>query len=473
MCCFLSACSVGPKYKTPPAPVPPAFKEPPPDNFKETDQWKPAAPRDDTLRGNWWEMFGDTQLNDLEAQVNTSNQNIAAAEAQFRAARAAVQAARSGLFPTLTLNAGTTRSGGGGNRAVVGAGNVVRASSGTFYTFPLDLSYEVDVWGRVRRTMEASAATAQASAADLETIRLSTHAELALDYFELRGLDEEQRLFEQTVAGFEEALQLTTNRFNQGVVSEVDVDQARTQLETAHAQAIDLDVQRAQFEHAIAIFTGKPPAELTLARGAFTGEPPVIPVALPSELLERRPDVASAERRVAFANAEIGLARAAFFPTISLTAAGGFSSSMISSLFSWPSRFWSIGPAFSEMVFDAGRRGAAVREAEASYDATVAIYRQDVLTAFQDVEDNLAALRILSEEARQQDIADESAQRSLDLTLVRYRGGITIYTEVITAQNALLANQRAAIGIRTRRMTASVLLVKALGGGWDRSQLPQ
>src|SRR6266436_4871474 len=298
--CFLSACSVGPKYKTPPAPVPPAFKEPPPDNFKETDEWKPAAPQDDRLRGNWWEMFSDPQLNDLEAQVNVSNQNIAAAEAQFRAARAAVQAARSGLFPSLTLNAGSTRSGGGGNRAVVGAGNVVRASNGTFYTLPLDLSYEADVWGRVRRTIEAAAATAQASAGDLETIRLSTHAELALDYFELRGLDEEQRLFDQTVAGFEQALELTTNRFNQGVVSEVDVDQARTQLETARAQAIDLGVQRAQFEHAIAVFTGKPPAELTLARGAFTGEPPVIPVALPSELLERRPDVASAERRVAF-----------------------------------------------------------------------------------------------------------------------------------------------------------------------------
>ena len=471
--CFLSACSVGPKYKTPAAPVPPAFKEPPPDNFKETDQWKPAVPQDDKLRGNWWEMFGDQQLNDLEAQVNVSNQNIAAAEAQFRAARAAVGAARSGLFPALTANGSATRTGGSGNRSVLGAGNVVRSGGGTFYSLPLDISYEADVWGRVRKTIEAAAATAQENAADLETIRLTTHAELALDYFELRGLDEEERLFDQTVAGFEQALQLTTNRFNQGVVSEVDVDQARTQLETARAQTIDLGVQRAQFEHAIAIFTGKPPAELTLPRSAFTGEPPVIPVALPSELLERRPDVASAERRVAFANAEIGIAKAAFFPTISLSASGGFSSSKIISLLSWPNRFWSIGPAFTETIFDSGRRRAVVRQAEASYDATVAIYRQDVLTAFQDVEDNLAALRILSDEATQQGIANEAAQRSLDLTLIRYRGGITIYTEVITAQNALLADQRAAIGIRTRRMAASVLLVKALGGGWDRSQLPQ
>jgi NodT family efflux transporter outer membrane factor (OMF) lipoprotein len=464
--CLFSACSVGPRYKKPAAPVAPAFKEPPPAS------WKTATPQDGTLRGNWWEIFGDPQLNDLEVQVNISNQNIAAAEAQFRGARAAIRAARSGLFPTLTVTGSATRTGSGGNRSVLGAGNTVRSGGGTFYALPFDFSYELDVWGRVRKTIEAAVDTAQATAADVETIRLSTHAELALDYFELRGLDEQKQLFDQTVAGFDQALQLTTNRFNQGVASAVDVEQARTQLETARAQAIDLDVQRAQFEHAIAIFTGKPPAELTLARGGINGEPPVIPVALPSELLERRPDIAAAERRVASSNAQIGVAKAAYFPTISFSATGGFESSAIASLLSWPSRFWSIGPAFSEILFDAGRRRALVGEAEAAYDANVAVYRQDVLTAFQDVEDNLAALRILSDEATQENIAVESSQRSLDLSLTRYTGGIAIYTEVITAQNALLANQRTAIGIRARRMTASVLLVKALGGGWDVSALP-
>jgi NodT family efflux transporter outer membrane factor (OMF) lipoprotein len=419
-------------------------------------------------------MFGDPQLNDLEAQVNISNQTVAVAEAQFRGARAAVRAARSGLFPTLTVNGAATRTGSGskGNSGVIGAGNTVHAGGGTFYSLPFDFSYELDVWGRVRKTIEAAAASAQASAADVEAVRLSSHAELALDYFELRGLDEQKQLFEKTVSGFEQALQLTTDRFNQGVVSGVDVEQARTQLDTARAQAIDLDVQRAQFEHAIAILIGKPPSELTLARGSIVGEPPVIPVALPSELLERRPDVAVAERQVAAANAQIGVAKAAYFPAISLSATGGFQSQTISSLLSWPSRFWSIGPSFSEILFDAGRRRALVAQAEAAYDATVATYRQNVLTAFQDVEDNLSALRILSDEAAQQNEAVESAQRSLDLSLVRYRGGIAIYTEVITAQNALLENQRTAIGIRARRMSASVLLVKALGGGWNVSDLP-
>jgi len=411
-------------------------------------------------------MFGDPQLNDLEAQVNVSNQNIAAAEAQFRGARAAIRAARAGLFPTVTVNGASTTTGGGSNRATLGAGNTVRAGGGTFYSLPFDFSYELDVWGGVRRTIEAAAATAQATAGDLETIRLSIHSELALDYFELRGLDEQQALFAQTVAGFEEALQLTMNRFNQGVASAVDVEQARTQLETARAQAIDLGVQRAQFEHAIAILIGKTPAELTLARGNLSAVPPVIPVALPSELLERRPDVAAAERRVAAANAQIGVAKAAYFPTISLSATYGFQASKIANLFALASRFWSVGPAFSQIAFDAGRRRAIVAETEAAYDTTVATYRQNVLTAFQDVEDNLAALRILSDEATQQDTAVQSAQRSVDLSLNRYRGGIAIYTEVITAQNALLANQRTAIDIRTRRMSASVLLVKALGGGW-------
>src|ERR1041385_645953 len=375
VCCLLSACKVGPKYKTPTAPVPPAFKEPLPSN------WKTAAPQDGTLRGDWWAMFNDPQLNDLEAQVDISNQTVAVAEAQFRGARAAVRAARSGLFPTLTVNAGATRSGSGtrGGAAILGGGNTVHAGGGTFYSLPFDFSYEFDVWGRVRRTVEAAAATAQASAADVETVRLSNHAELAMDYFGLRGLDEEKKLFDETVKGYEEALELAKNRFNQGVASGVDVEKAQPHLTSARAQATDLDLQRSQFEHAIAILIGKPPAALTLERGAIIGEPPVIPLTLPSELLERRADVAAAERQVASANAQIGVAKAAYFPAVSLSAVGGFQNSAISSLLSWPSRFWSIGPAFSEILFDAGKRRAMVAQAEAAYDATVGTYRQSVL----------------------------------------------------------------------------------------------
>jgi NodT family efflux transporter outer membrane factor (OMF) lipoprotein len=355
----------------------------------------------------------------------------------------------------------------------VGAGNVVTAGSGnTLYSLPFDLTYEVDAWGRIRRTIEEQADLAQSSAADLETIRLSSHSDLALDYFELRGLDEEERLYEQTIVGYEQALQLTINRFNQGVASALDVEQARTQLETARAQGIDLGVQRAAFEHAIAVLTGKAPAELTLARGTIVGEPPVIPVALPSELLERRPDISAAERRAAAANAAIGIATAAYFPTITLNPSAGFQSSTLSTLISLPSAIWTYGPTFTQILFDAGQRRAVVAEARANYDATISTYRQVVLTAFQDVEDNLAALRILFDELKQQQIAVASSQRSVQLALGRYTAGIAIYTDVITAQNAFLDNQRSAIAIRTRQMAASVLLVKGLGGGWNVSTLP-
>jgi NodT family efflux transporter outer membrane factor (OMF) lipoprotein len=408
-------------------------------------------------------------LNSLEEQVDISNQTIAAAEAQFRAARAAIRVARSGLFPTLTASANSTIASVGPSRQI---GTGKGSGTGTIYTLPLDFSYEADLWGRIRKTVQAQVATAQATAADLETARLSVHSELALDYMELRGLDDQQRLFDATVAAYEQALQLTTNRYNQGVVSGVDVAQAQTQLETARAEKIDLGVARAAFEHAIATLIGKPPAELTISPAVLVAGPPSIPVSIPSQLLERRPDIAAAERRVASANAQIGAAKAAFFPTLTLDAAGGFANSKLSSLLSWPSRFWSIGPSLVETVFDAGRRGAFVKETEAVYDSTVAAYRQEMLIAFQDVEDNLAALRILSEEAAQQDIAIQSAQRSLDLATNRYRGGVASYLDVITAQNALLANQRTGIGIQVRRMSASVLLVKALGGGWNSSELP-
>ena len=460
-----AGCTVGPKYKLPASPATPNFKEPPPNN------WKEAQPQDSELRGNWWEIFGDADLNGLEDQVNVSNQNIAAAEARFRSARAAIRIARSGLFPTVTVGANSTTQRVSPNRANSGA--LITTGPTTLYELPLDINYEVDLWGRVRRMIEANVDVVQATAADVETIRLSMHAELAQDYFQMRGLDDEEKLFQSTIVAYQQALQLTTNQYNQGFVSQVDVAQAQTQLDTARAQYTDLGVARAQFEHAIAVITGKPPAEVTIPPANLPAEPPVIPVALPSQLLERRPDVASAERQAAAANAQIGVAKTAYYPTLSLTFTGGVQSSSLSNLLSWPSRFWSVGPALAETLFDGGARRGLTQEAEANYDQSVAVYRQSVLSAFQDVEDNLAALRILSEEAEQQDVAIASAQHSVDLAFSRYRGGITTYLEVVTAQNALLVNQRTGVEIRTRRMTASVLLVKALGGGWNVRDLPQ
>ena len=343
--------------------------------------------------------------------------------------------------------------------------------TGTFYQLPIDLSYEADAWGRVRRTIEGNVDTAQATAADLETMRLSMHAEAAVDYFQLRGLDEEEQTLQASIVAFEKGLELTTNRYRQGVVSQMDVAQAQTQLDTARAQATDLVVTRSQLEHAIAVLTGQSPAELTIGAGKLPTQPPPIPVGLPSGLLERRPDIAGAERRVAAANAQIGVAKAAFFPRFTFSFTGGLESSRLGNLLDWPSRFWSLGPSVAEIAFDAGRRRGMTQQAEANYDAMVAAYRQQVLTAFQEVEDNVAALRILSEEAAQQELAVTSSQRSVDIALNRYRGGIATYLDVITAQNVLLTNQRTAVTILTRRMTASVLLIKALGGGWDVSQL--
>jgi NodT family efflux transporter outer membrane factor (OMF) lipoprotein len=470
----LAGCMVGPNYQRPPAAAPAAFKEPPPPN------WKSATPRDEVPRGKWWELFGDPRLNALEEQVSVSNQSIAQAEAQFRAARAAAAVARAGLFPTVTAGASATRARGGAGRSGATAvtsptGTATTVPTGTtttLYQTPIDVSYEVDVWGRVRRLIEANVATAQASAGDLETLRLSMQAELAVDYFELHGLDAQQQLLTTTAGAYQKALELTTNRYNQGVASGVDVAQAQTQLETTRAQAIDLGVQRTALEHAIAVLIGKPPSELTITLAPVGAQPPPIPVALPSELLERRPDVAASERRMAAANAQIGVQVAAYYPTLSLTASGGFESSKLADLFSWPSRFWSLGAAAVETLFNGGARRAATEQAKANYDAAVAAYRQSVLTAFQNVEDNLAALRVLDEEAAQQAIAVAAAEKSLALSSYRYQGGITTYLEVITAQAAALTNERTAVDILTRRMTASVNLVKALGGGWRDSDLP-
>jgi NodT family efflux transporter outer membrane factor (OMF) lipoprotein len=463
-----AACAVGPGYRRPPVTMPALFKERPSPDSTLASEWRVAQPSDDVVRAKWWETLQDPVLNGLEEQVAISNQTVAQAEAQFRAARAAIRNARADLFPTVTAGASATRS-----RASATRGQVPVAT-GTIvdYQLPIDFSYEADVWGRVRRNVEAGVASAQATAADVQTALLSSRAELAVDYFELRGLDAQTALLRATIAAYERAVQLTKARYDQGVASGVDLAQAQTQLDTTRVQATDLEVARAQFEHAIAMLVGKAPADLTIPPAPIDVPPPAIPLTIPSQLLERRPDVAAAERRVAAANAQIGVATAAFFPTLALTASGGVESSSLATLLELPSRFWAIGPSLIQTVFDAGRRRSLRDQAVANYDGTVAAYRQSVLTAFQDVEDSLAASRVLAEEAVQARNAVASANRSLALANNRYVGGVTTYLEVITAQTAALANQITAADVQTRRMTASVLLIKALGGGWTTADLP-
>lgn len=459
---LLSGCAVGPRYSRPTTATPPAYKELPPN-------WKAAQPSDQIAKGKWWEIFLDPQLNALEDQINVSNQNVKAAQAQFEQARAAVRFNRSFQYPTVTGGVSATRNRLSSNRP---NGRLSPTKNFTDLQTPVDASYEADVWGRVRRTVEAARATAQASAADLESVSLSLQAELASDYYQLRALDAEEALLNSTVTAFEKALELTENRYRGGVASQVDVAQAQTQLETTRAQAIDLAVQRAQFEHAIAVLTGQPASTFSLASAPLSSAPPVVPVGLPSELLERRPDIAGNERRMAAANAQIGIAKAAYFPTITLSATGGFESTSLSNWFNGPSGFVSAGASALVTAFDAGRRRAVTDEARAAYDLFVANYRESVLGAFQDVEDSLAALRFLEDEAKTQDAAVAAAEHSLALSTNRYKGGVTTYLEVITAQSTALTDQRVAVQITGRRMTACVSLIKALGGGWNAADLP-
>ncbi len=466
-----ASCAVGPDYKRPAAPVPAAFKEQPAET-PAPGEWKPAQPRDEATRGPWWEIFGDPLLNELEQQVSVSNQTVAQAEAQYRGSRAAARGTLPGFFPSATVSGSATRSRSSGNRPTAFTGTSPSPATLNDLRASLDASWELDVWGRIRRSVEANVASAQASAADLESARLSLHAELATDYFLLRGFDAQKKLLDTTVAAYEKALQLTMNRYNQGVVSGVDVAQAQTQLFSTRAQAVDLGLSRAQLEHAIAILVGRAPADFEITPSPGGDTPPAIPAALPSELLERRPDIAASERRVASANAQVGVATAAFFPTLLLAATGGFEASSIAKWFHWPSRFWSLGASLVGTVFDGGKRKAATEQAVAFYDGAVAVYRQDVLTAFLEVEDNLAAVRLLADEATLQADAAAAAERSLTLAQNRYQGGITSYLEVVTAQSTALANERLAVEIATRRMTASVNLVKALGGGWQATDLP-
>jgi len=458
---LLTACSVGPNYVRPTAPVP--------DSYKEMEEWKVAQPKDHLIRGAWWGVFNDPRLNELEEQVDISNQNVAAAEAQFRQARALVWAARAAYFPTATVGLGYTRS---TQSTTLIPNTTTRRTTLNDFLLVGDISWEPDVWGKVRRSVEASKASAQASAADLESTRLLMQAELAQDYLQLRTLDAQRQLLDATVIAYQKFLELTKNRYASGVASRADVLFAETQLKTTQAQAIDIGVQRAQFEHAIALLIGKPASLFSLPADPLNLAPPPIPVGIPSELLERRPDIAGAERRVAAANAQIGVALAAYYPTVTLSASGGFQSANLSKWLRWPSRFWSVGPGISETVFDGGLRSAQTAQARAAYDANVALYRETVLTGFQEVEDNLAALRILEQEALVQEEAVKAAKQTVTVTTNQYREGTVNYLNVIVAQAAALSNEITALGILGRRMTASVLLVKALGGGWDVSALP-
>jgi NodT family efflux transporter outer membrane factor (OMF) lipoprotein len=467
-----SGCMVGPRYKRPAVVAPPTFKEQSPVNFKEAEasEWKQSQPADAYSKGRWWELYNDAALNALEEQVNVSNQNVLQAEAQYRQAKAAVSVARAALFPIVTTAPSITAT-GSGSKATTGNSS---AASGTQTNFnlPFNVAWEPDLWGNIRRGVTSATAMTQSAAANVGNARLLYQAELAQDYFGLHGNDSEAELLTRTEASYVEYLALTKNRLSAGVASDLDVAQAETQLYQVQAQLMDLGVQRAAFEHAIAILIGKAPAELTIPPTTLSTPPPPVPVGVPSELLERRPDIANAERQVAAANEQIGIAMAAFYPNLSLTGSGGLESSSLATWFTWPSRFWSVGSQLAETLFDAGRRRGVVAGQRAAYDATVAAYRGTVLTAMQQVEDNLAALRILATEAEKVQQTVHAAQRTLDISTAQYRAGTASYLPVITSQATLLNAQVVEVNLLTRRLTASALLIEALGGGWNASQLP-
>ncbi|MFZ0285383.1 MAG: efflux transporter outer membrane subunit [Terriglobales bacterium] len=458
---LLTGCAVGPRYARPAAPTPPEYKETPP-------HWKEAQPSDQVLRGKWWEVYQDPQLNALEEKIAVSNQSLKAAEAQFRQARDMVRYDRASYYPTVSAGVSATREKLSSNRPLAQFSGGITTND---LILPLDMSYEPDIWGSVRRTVEAARANAQASFANLQAVSLSLHAELAMDYFQARELDAEAQLLDSTVASYQKSVDLNQNRYRGGIVSQVDVAQAQTLLENARSQAIDVKAQRTQFEHAIAVLVGEPAPSFTLSVLALNATPPVIPPGLPSELLERRPDIASSERQMAAANANIGVAKAAYFPQFNFSPSTGFESTTVTNWLSNPSTFVSVGVTAMATVFDVGRRRAALDQARAAYDQTVASYQQNVLVAYQEVEDNLAALRLLEQEANTDAAAVAAALRSLTLSTTRYTGGVTTYLEVITAQTTALSDERSAVQVSGRRMIDSVLLIKALGGGWDAASL--
>ncbi|MGO8705098.1 MAG: efflux transporter outer membrane subunit [Candidatus Brocadiia bacterium] len=459
---WIGGCNLAPKYQKPSVETPGAFKE--------AAGWKPAQPKDDARRGHWWEVFGDPQLSALEEQVSVSNQNIAAAFANFLAARAVVKEARAAYYPVLTTSPSATRSYESGTPPPAATRSEQNWST---YLLPLDASWVPDLWGNIRNNVNATTFTAQASAATLEGLLLTTQADLAADYYQLRAQDNLIQVNADTVAADQKNLDLLKVQYAAGIASDEDVSQAETLLKTVQAQATGLGIARAQLEHAIALLIGKPASSLSIPVEPFKAKPPAIPVGIPSQLLERRPDVAASERNVAAANEQIGIAKAAFFPTLTLTGSAGLlSGDPIGNLIKDPIKLWSVGAGLTETIFDAGLRSAVVEQSRAQYNATVANYRQTVLTAFQEVEDSLAALRILSQQVGQEDAAVASAARTLALATHRYELGIDSYLNVITAQLALLTNQQTAVTIRSQQMTSSVQLIVALGGGWNAAELP-
>jgi NodT family efflux transporter outer membrane factor (OMF) lipoprotein len=470
----LAGCMVGPKYAKPSTPTAPAFKEQTTLSTEAKEGWRPAQPNDQTLRGNWWEIYDDPQLNALEAQIASANQTLKIAEANYREARTAIRLTRSAEAPTIGVAPSISTVRDSANQPYFPSG---LANNGTGdFILPIDLSWEIDLWGRIRRGVTAAKEQTQASAADMAAARLSLQAELAFDYFELRSADAEKKLLDDTVQAYSRALGLTKYRFEGGAAPKSDVAQARTQLKDAQVLDSDIMVQRAEFEHAIAILIGKPPANFSLPPIPIdlqTPAIPPIPAVLPSELLQRRPDIAASERRVAAANEQIGIAQAAYYPTLNLSALAGFEGASASNWFNWPSRFWAVGPSLSETLFDAGRRRATKESAIAAYDGNVANYRQTTLTAFQQVEDNLVVLRILAGESQQQHDATAAAEETVRLFMNRYAGGVDTYLQVVTSQTTALSNEQNDIDIRRRQLDAGVLLIKALGGGWDTSQLPR
>ncbi len=482
---LLAACAVGPNYVRPDAPMS--------TTYKEQEGWKQAQPQDAAVRGPWWEAYGDMLLNDLMAQVSISNQNLAQAEARYRQARALMQQSRAGFYPTVGANLSATRSSAGGRNGSISGNGVGVPDNGTNTTttgtpgsvvssgssgpvnsnsLSLDANWEIDLWGRVQRTVEANRASVQASAGDIEATRLSAQAQLAQTYFALRTLDSQQELLQRTLGDYARSVKLTQNQYDAGIVAKANLILAQTQLKSTQAQALDLGVQRAQYEHAIALLVGRAPADFAIGQGPLMASVPSLPMTLPSALLERRPDIAAAERRVAAANAEIGVATSAYYPQLALSASVGARSSVLGDLLSLPNRFWSLGPALAATLFDGGARRAQVAQATAAYDGTVAVYRQTVLTGLQEVEDNLAALRILEQEAAVQDEALQLARRSVALTNNQYRAGVVTYLNVIQVQTTALGIERTVLELLNRRLAASVLLIKALGGGWRAADLP-
>ena len=469
----LSGCMVGPKYHVPPAAAqaPPSSYKESPTQFQDTDGWKVAKPQDAMLRGKWWEIYNDPELNALEDQLNINNQTIKQYFENLVEARSLIAQARSQLYPTATVGPSYSRAKSSGNLG--GTASVANAGSqSSIGSLPLDVSWVPDLWGRIRNTIRNAQYNAQLSAADLENERLIEQASLASYFFEIRGQDALQKILDDTVAADKRSLELTKSLYETGIDDRISVVQAENTLQNAQSQQINLGVARAQYQHAIAVLIGTSASSFSIPVRPSLVNPPPIPIGVPSQLLERRPDVAASERNMAAANAEIGIAYAAYYPTLTLSASGGFESSTFKHLFDWPSRFWSIGPAINETVFDAGLRRATVNEYVAIYNADIASYRQTVLTAFQQVEDYLATVRILSQQILQQEQAVKSGQEYVALETARFETGVDPYINVVIAQTTLLADQQTLAGLHVQEMTASVQLIEALGGGWDQSQLP-